>query len=250
MDYTIPSANYKSVKQLFAYCLLPIAYCLLLTSCKREKDSFTVDYEYDYAPLDSGHYVVYDVDSITYSSASVPPRDTVRYQLKEEVGDTFYFLNELCYELNLYRRSNEISPWVYDRKWVVKRTNTTFQKTEGDIKFVKLVFPPEQDLEWNGNIYVPANTTLYKDIFQDWVYRYDKVGEPFSINRFNFDSTLIVVEVNDSNVINKHLRKEVYAKNIGMVYQEWEVLTKTPLGNWQTGNLNGFRIRMKIREHN
>ncbi len=252
MDYTIHGGNYKSAKQLFACCLLPIVCCLLLTSCKDKKDSFAVDYEYNYAPIDSGHYVIYDVDSINYSFTGVQTRDTAHYQLKEEVGDTFYLLNELCYELNLYRRENETSPWVYDSKWIIKRTGTTFQKKEGDIWFVKLVFPPEQDEEWNGNIYVPVTSTLYKDIFQDWIYHYETVGIPFSINGFNFDSTLTAVEVNDSNAINKRLRKEVYARNIGMIYQEWEIL-KAGAGvnpSWQTGNLNGFRIRMKVREHN
>jgi hypothetical protein len=236
---------------VFVLCLVSCVSSLL-TSCKDKKDSLTIDYQYDYAPLDSGHYVIYDVDSISYSYIDpLQIRDTAHYQLKEEVGDTFYDLtNELSYELNLYRRANETSPWVYDRKWSVKRTATTFQKNEGDIHFVKLVFPPEEGKEWNGNTYVPT-VDPYKD-FLDWTYSYEKVAQPYSINGMNFDSALTVVEVNDSNYIDKHLRKEVYAKGVGMVYQEWEIL-KVAQGvnpNWQTGNLNGFRIRMRAREHN
>jgi hypothetical protein len=243
--------KYRVVRPLFYYCLLPIAYCLLLSSCKTKKDSFITDYQYDYAPIDSGHYVIYDVDSISYSYIEpLQIRDTAHYQMKEEVGDTVYFNNELNYELNLYRRADENSPWVYDRKWDIKRTTTTFQKEEGNIRFVKLVFPPAEGEEWAGNIYVPTETDPYKG-FLDWDYHYENMGTPSTINNINFDSTLTVVEVNDSNVINKRLRKEVYAKGVGMIYQEWELLNKQDvLSNWQTGRLNGFRIRMKVRDHN
>src|SRR5207237_131225 len=97
------------------------------------------------------------------------------YQLKEEVGDTFYDLtNDLNYELNLYRRKDSGSPWVYDRKWSVKRTTSNFQKKEGENRFVKLVFPPEEGKEWNGNIYLPL-IDPFKD-FLDWTYRYERVG--------------------------------------------------------------------------
>jgi hypothetical protein len=243
--------RYGLYRIAFSFGLWSLVLGLLLSSCKNEKDSFVLDFQYDYAPLDSGRYVIYDVDSIYYSYTDVQAYDSARYQMKQEVGDTFYDnSNELNYELNLYRRTDETSPWIYDRKWIVKRNTTTFQKKEDDVWFIKLVFPPEENKPWDGNIQVPL-TEPYK-LFNDWDYHYESVGKPFSTNTLNFDSTLTVVEVNDSNAIDKRLRKEVYAKGVGMVYQEWEIL-KVGAGvfpNWQTGNLNGFRIRMRATEHN
>lgn len=225
--------------------LLAAALLGFFSGCKNTDEPFVTDYHYSYTPIDSGHYVIYDVDSIQYSNV----RDTAHYQLMEIVGDTIYDNEgELCYELNLFRRANASSAWVFDRKWRIKRTATNFQKTEDDVKFVKLVFPPAADVEWNGNIYVPTST-VYK-VFEDWDYHFTEVNSPYTINGFSFDSTLTVSEVDNENLIEKTLRKEVYAKNVGMIYQEWEVLTKNVPDNWDTGPKSGFRIRMKVAEHN
>ena len=244
IDHGQPATNLTVVSSVL--CFVSCVLCLFsIQSCKPDNNNFIADYSYDYAPIDSGHYVIYDVDSISYSNV----RDTAKYQLMEIIGDTIYD-NEgaLCYELNLYRRANSFSSWAEDRKWKVKRTQLNFQKTEDDVTFVKLVFPPTQDADWNGNIYVPT-TTIYK-VFEDWDYHYSAVNAAFAINGFTFDSTITVSEVDNENLIEKTLRKEVYAKNVGLVYQEWEVLTKNVTDNWETGPRTGFRIRMKLAEHN
>ncbi len=234
----------------FYYFFLLAAVSLFIASCKDRSDTLEIDYMYDYAPVDSGHYVIYDVDSITYNFISpIYYRDTARYQLKEEIGDTFYDNNnELNYELNLYRRANASSSWVFDRKWSVKRTVTTFQKNEGDLRFIKLVFFPQKNLSWGGNNYIP--TTAPYRVFLNWDYHYTEVNIPYSVNGLNFDSTLIVSEVDNENLIEKTLRKEVYAKGVGMIYQEWESLTKNVGGNWNDDPRQGFRIRIKVKEYN
>lgn len=243
--------NFLLVKHKLSFCLVSCVLCLTVFSCKDKKDNYTIDYLTEYAPLDSGHYVIYDVDSITYHYANpVYTRDTARYQLKEEIGDTTYDnLNQLCYQLDLYRRADSNATWSFDRRWLVKRTPTAFEKTELDLKFVKLVFPPRYADSWNGNSYLP--TTAPYQLFQNWDYHYTEVNYPRIYGNFSFDSTLTVSEVNDSNLLEKVLRKEVYALHTGMIYQEWEHLEKgNVLRDWQTGPESGFRIRMKIAGHN
>ncbi len=251
MKNEIRKTENEILARVLTYCLLPIVYCLFLSSCKDKKDNYTIDYLAEYAPIDSGHYVIYDVDSITYRYANpVYTRDTVHYQLKEEIGDTTYDnLNQLCYQLDVYRRADSNSAWSFDRRWLVKRTPTAFEKTELDLKFVKLVFPPQYGKSWNGNAYLPT-TTPYQ-LFQNWDYKYTEVNYPRAYGNFSFDSTLVVSEINDSNLLEKILRKEVYALHTGMIYQEWEHLEKTRVTtDWQTGPESGFRIRMKIAGHN
>src|SRR5687767_9767907 len=107
--------NRNGISNFLFFCGLWTVVCGLFSSCKNDKDSFVLDYQYDYAPLDSGRYVIYDVDSISYAFIDPQTYDSARYQLKEEIGDTFYDnTNELNYELNLWRRADETSPWVYD----------------------------------------------------------------------------------------------------------------------------------------
>lgn len=242
-------------KKVLLYSLLSATAFMLfsLYACKDKKDDFTIEYAYEYYPLDTGHYVIYDVDSIVYNyNSNVHTNDTVHYQLKELLADTFYDnLNELTYRLELYRRPDNTAPWGLDRVWYVKRSNNTIQKTEDDLKFIKLIFPPTEGAEWSGNQYLPT-TEPYKD-FKDWVYTNTDVNKPYTVNGFVFDSTLTVIEINDSTKIDKQLRKEVYAKHVGMIYQEWELLSKQnvlPTSDWDKDPEKGFRIRMRLVEHN
>ncbi|MBL0310116.1 MAG: hypothetical protein IPP77_10680 [Bacteroidetes bacterium] len=191
------------------------------------------------------------MDSILYRYA--PPdeyrRDTVHYQLMEIISDTFYDnLNELNYQLDLYRRPNSAASWSFFKRWSMKINTTNAQKKEDDANFMKLIFPPAEGDSWNGNQFLPTSSPY--EMYRDWEYHYTSVHQPYSINGFNFDSTLTVDEVDRETLIDKTLRKEVYAKNVGMIYQEWEHLEKQNVTkDWQTGPENGFRIRMRIVEH-
>ena len=241
--------KHKSAKQAAAFFFLPFAICVLLFSCKDKLDTYNIDYKYGYLPMDTGKYITYNVDSI-FSYNSSFTRDTVSYQLKELVADTFYDAdNELSYRLELYRRPNSNASWTLDRVWYQKKTIYNAQKIEDDIRFIKLVFPPEQDKTWNGNNYIPSANDPFRS-FANWIYTYQSVDVPYTINGFSFDSSLTVVAVNDSSFVDKRLRKEVYAKGIGMVYQEWELKNKQQLGSWDTGKWNGFSIRMRLIDHN
>lgn len=247
MIYYRRMINYP-LKHLVAFCLLPFALCVLLFSCKDEQDALNIDYKYGYFPIDSGHYVTYDVDSV-FSYNSSFTKDTAHYQLMEVITDTFYDnLNQLNYELTLYRREDAGSPWLFDRKWFVIKTQYNVQKIEDNIRFIKLVFQPEQDKAWNGNLYVP--TTDQFRVYQNWDYHYESVDIPYSINGFNLDSTLSVSEVDNTNFIEKTFRKEVYAKNVGMVYQEFDIKSRQTSGSWETGDWNGFSLRMRMIDHN
>ena len=234
----------------FLFLLTPLVFGLY--SCKDKKDDLILDFKYDYAPYDTGHYIIYDVDSITYTFSNSKVRDTVRYQLKEILTDTFYDnLGEVNLQLERFARASENDPWVYDRKWYVQRNTTNYIKREDDLKFVKLVFPLTEGEEWDGNIYV-SKSSPFED-FRDWVYAYENVDVPYSINGMSFDSTASVLEVDDQNAISKRLRREVYARGVGLIYQEWEILhttSGTVFQNWDTGYIEGFRIRMKVHEYN
>jgi len=237
-------------KRLLLFCFLPFAFCLLLFSCKDKTDTYAFDYKSEYFPLDTGRFIIYDVDSVSsYNSNFV--KDTVRYQLMELVSDTTYDnQNELSYVITLYRRPNSSSPWVLDRRWHAKKTLYNAQKVEDDDRFIKLVFPVQQAKTWDGNIYLPTETDPYKD-FRNWEYTYETVDVPYSINGFNFDSSVTVSEVDDENFISKKLRKEVYAKHVGMIYQEYELRSKQSVEKWDTArSWNGFSIRMRMIDHN
>jgi hypothetical protein len=209
------------------------------------------DYKQSYFPADSGHYVIYDVDSITYRFTDpLYFRDSVKYQLKIEIGDTLLD-NEgrLNKKVLLHRRANPSDSWQINRVWYLYPSSTNIQVIEDDIRFVKLVFPPGNNVAWDGNVYAPK-TGPY-DFLRDWDYHYTEVDAPYTINGFQFDSSLTVSAVDEENVIEKTLMKEVYAKNVGLVYKEWDYLQKQKVNvTWDSLAESGFRVRYRLIDHN
>ncbi|MBS1618340.1 MAG: hypothetical protein JST76_07470 [Bacteroidetes bacterium] len=239
-----------------SYSLI-IAALLALAGCKQDTDKMTLSpMLYDYAPQHVGHYLIYDVDSITYSySDPVQTVDTVHYQIQELISDSFYDnLGNVAYRIEVSKRYDTISSLsVVDRAWYSFRTRNTYEKVEDDLHFIKLVFPPVNGITWNGNSYLPASDTT-SDIYQTyagWTYTYSEVNSPKAINGLGFDSALVVTEVNEENLINKKLSRETYALHVGLMYKEWEVINKQDVSaSWNTPNkATGFRIRWRLHAY-
>jgi hypothetical protein len=225
---------------VFGLCLMP--------SCKKDNGNYAINYQNNYFPLDSGNYIIYNVDSITYNYNQLSyERDTVRFQWMRVVGDTFYDnQNRLSYKIYIYRRPDSTySNWTIDRVWYATPATTNMQLIEDDLRFIKLIFPPALNETWGGNLYVPATANDQYSVFQNWNYYYENTDTTYIMNGLTFNNSLVVSEVNQQNLINKTLRTEVYVQNVGMIYEEWEALSKTIVStDWNTGPESGFRIRM------
>ncbi|HWB62353.1 MAG TPA: hypothetical protein VG603_02500 [Chitinophagales bacterium] len=243
--------NNKSTLKGFA---LFVAVCGLLGvfSCKKENPGLTLDYKYNYYPLDSGHYIIYDVDSIHYSyNQGFFIRDTIRYQWMAIVTDTFYDnLGELSYKIEHLRRADSSAPWVYDRVWYATRSTTNLVAQEDDIRFIKLVFPPAAGESWNGNAYVATSPSDQYAVYQNWNYFYENTDTTLTLNGETYNNAMVVSEVDNSNAISNVVRSEVYAPNVGMIYQRWDdMATVYPTSNWDTAATSGFRVIMKAWSH-
>lgn len=231
---------------------------LILAGCKQDMDNTKLaPYLYDYAPVNVGHSIVYDVDSVefNYIQGNTQIVDTFHYQIKELVSDTFYDVNgKVNYRLEIYKRTDTTQPFttVYQAYYALQ-LKSSYERVENDLHFVKLVFPPLMNENWQGNEYIPANDTV-ADTYQPyagWTYKYTSVNAPATINGLHFDSTVVVTGINEQNLINDALSRETYARHVGLIYKEWEVLTKQDVtSGWDYPNqANGFRIRMRIHSY-
>lgn len=240
---------FKVVKKL-RFILLFGLIVSLYYSCNKQ-DTFDMDYKYAYFPTDSGRYVIYDVDSVTYRYTDpLYFRDSAKYQLKFEIGDTTLD-NEgrINRKVFIHRRANANSAWQIYRVWYLYPGTANLQQVEDDIRFVKMIFPPTTGASWDGNAYAPK-TGPY-DVLEDWDYHYTEVDAPYTINGFQFDSTITISGIDDENLIQKILFKEVYAKNVGLVYKEWDYLQKQKINvTWDSLAESGFRIRYRLVDHN
>ena len=157
-----------------------------------------------------GQSVVYDVEDTQYELTGKFIVKT--YQLKEVNVSTFKDLEgKEALRIERYRRENNSQKWVIDSVFTAKKEIDKVLKTENNVTYVKILFPIKEGLKWNGNAY---------NSFGNDIYELKKVNQFFQTNGRKFDNTFTVIQQNDSTLVDLKKRIEIYAENIGMIYQE------------------------------
>ena len=194
--------------------LIFISIWLVVFSCKKDKPAPAIDLESAYFPNEVGRYVIYKVDSISYNDFFNPVKiDTAHYQIKEIIESHFEDNEGRESErIERYYRKNDLQTWILKDVWYQTRTRAKAEKVEEDVRYVKLIFPPQLNTPWNGNAF---NTMDKQD------YEYKNIDVRKKIGSLSFDSTITVLQIADSNLIQKKYAVEVYAKNIGMIYKRF-----------------------------
>lgn len=181
---------------------------LFMLSCKKDKEVVTIDLGYNYYPVDSGFWRIYDVDSIVHDDFT----QTVikyNYQIKEILTEEFVDSDgSKSIRLERYYRKSESEGWKIKDVWTVRRTTKNLQIVEENQRIVKLIFPVKEGEDWNGNAYNSTDEQTFELLSKD-------VTE--TINSIVLDSVCAVLELNNDNFIEYQYRSEKYARNIGLV---------------------------------
>ena len=180
-----------------------------LVSCQ-PGNSDPVSSGYDYFPLETGRYVIYDVNEHRYALNVAPVQRT--YQLKEVVGAAYADVTgQRAYRLMRYRRLAENQPWQADSIWSARLVGDEGIRTENGMDIVKLRFPVSDWLRWDGNRYNAAG---------DDACELSNSGLPYRVSDKQFAETVTVVAQQDSTLIAQDKRIEVYARRVGLIYKE------------------------------
>lgn len=178
---------------------------LLFTACKKETEA-PVQYHYEYFPVNLHTVYIYDVDSTVYDDFSGTV-STVEYQVKDSVEEAFPDnAGNLSYKITQYRKDS--SGWIYHQQKVINRDDSRAELTEDNIRYIRLVFPVVKSKTWNSNLFnsLPAQ-----------INEYTNVHEPAMINGIAYDSTIRVLQANETNLIREIYAEEFYAAGTGLV---------------------------------
>lgn len=157
-----------------------------------------------------GQSVIYDVEDTQYALTGKFMVKT--YQLKEINVLAFKDLDgKEAFKIERYRRENDTQKWTIDSVFRAKKEIDKALKSENNVTYVKIYFPIKEGLKWNGNAY---------NSFGNDTYELKKVNQSFQTNGQKFENTFSVIQQNDSTLVDLKRRIEVYAENIGMIYQE------------------------------
>jgi len=188
-------------------------YLLLLIGCSKDSPS-TLDLKEasEYYPLKLGAWYIYDVDSISYNDFN-ESIDSLTYQVKEELTDTFYDLEgSLSYEITRYKRMGNDSviadnmPWGISDIWWVKNRNGNIERIEENNRYITLSNPILQGKKWNGNAYNYMSSLM-------WEYTYKNIADTFG----QYENTITVVQKDSDTEIDSTCYIEVFAEEIGLV---------------------------------
>ena len=245
--------------------------CLFFSACtKREiepPEASDAAAQYPYFPLRVGQYAVYIVDSLVYDfgvaggttqlESSTIARETVTDTLRDNLG-------ALVYKIERHERKNDSDPWELVAIKTASRTATQATYTENNLRFLKLIFPMNRRSEWNGNLWIDPEREIEvagerMRLFSNWRYEVDSINVRAAVGAFVFDSTLLVTEMADSNIIEKRLSRARYAKGVGLVWREQWLLdsqycNQTPPPSdcaskpWTEKAEKGYILRQRIIE--
>lgn len=190
-------------------------------SCDSSDENPPSDTGKDYFPLHEGNFQVFDVTNIEYT-LGVP--ETLRYELKTLVVDSFPNQDgTYTYVIHRSKRDEGAAEFSYLDTWSARMDSREAVMNEENTTFFKIKLPVVKDDEWDGN--------LYNSKGED-TYTMEEVGASFVGNGTTYDDC-IVINQNDNQdfVVTLDQRKEVYARNIGLVYKEVRVLNYCTVGS-------------------
>jgi len=172
---------------------------------------------HEYYPVTIGHYNIYNVDSVYYNDFT-GEIESYNYQVKEVIESEFIDADDYpSLRLERYFRATESDEWLIKNVWKSRLNYLKALKTEENVTYIKLSFPPEENKTWDGNAF---------NSYPALQYKYQDVHKAFSKDGFIADSTITVIQNNFQTLISEDYKVEVYAKHIGLVYKKFVELVK------------------------
>lgn len=203
------------MKNTALYILSLLSVFVLFTSCQddpEEPNDITIGQSF--YPIQKGQFQTFLVTQTRFALNEIPV--TTTYQLKEVIGDEFLGENgEKLNEVLRYVRTDGLDNFRLDSVFSVRKDENIVVKMEHNVPYVKLDFPIEEGKTWNGNLF---NTRSLKD------YLAENVNASKTVGGSNFSNTITVIESQDSSLVDKELRYEIYADEVGLIYKKTESL--------------------------
>jgi len=209
-------------------------FAALVACTKKGDDPSSVDLGYNYYPNQTGATWIYSVDSLAYDdNTGSTTIDTFAFEYKEQVTGTYTDVSGKTGQyITRYFRMNDTLEWQPANTWAVLKTELNAQRVEENVRYVKLVFPLENNKKWDGNAFNNLGEEEYK------VEAFD---EPITIGASTYEQTVKVLQRDEENAIEEIRKYEIYARNVGLVYMLSDSI------NTQVNGSRGYRLRYTLK---
>jgi hypothetical protein len=219
------------------FIFLTLISTLFFVACKKTINEQPIQDKFEsYFGLTPGRFITYNVREISHDETADIKHDTTIYQLKTVIGDTIVDnAGRIARKFLRFKRTNSLQNWVLSDVWTTLIEGNYAELVEENQRVIKMLFPISPKTSWNPNIF---NLNSSQDCF------YDKIHESRSLNGINFDSTVIVEQENERNLVQYKRKYEVFANHVGLIYKYYKDLK---INNFDTLNIkSGKEIRYEI----
>ncbi len=246
-------------KRFLPFLLLLSILTVVYSSCKKDADSerFYPEATRGYFPLQLGRYVVYDVDSVIWDGENCTRKER-HLNMRYTVADTFTDKQgRASYRIDVIKRVADTGVWNVSTVIYATPTANGVEVIMNNRSMEKLVFPASEGATWFGNRAIDTNEVANK-IYGGWLYQYVNFLKPYNNGRLNFDNTITVRQIADSvgnpetmpgAYAEKTFSREVYAFDVGLIYQEFTHWTYDPSDPVRACR-KGFSVVMRAIDHN
>jgi len=257
--------------RLFKFILIFLSIGTLYFSCDRLLDEVAPT-TFEYYPIESGKYRIYQVDSVVYDEYNCTMHSSTFF-IKEETGQAVLDgEGDTMHSVRRYIKEDSSAEWTLLNIWSEKIEDNQLQRVENNQRFIKLVFPAKENTSWDGIVFIRRDTLVAIrggsiDQYKDWDdFTMKNVGETFldTISNVIYPDALLVEQVDKINNIEKRFSREVFSKEIGMVYKEMWILDTqcrincTGVGDiasclftpWKEKAEKGYILTMSLIDHN
>ncbi len=239
-------------------------------SCvKDEVENPVIDDTREYFPLIPGKFITYEVDSIVFDDvAGGNKKDTVHFELREEVSDYQLINNDTVHYIYRSRRNTPESNWQLMDVWTAKISNNEALRTEENLTFRKMLFPLEAGKKWIGTAYIYPQTeilvgTEHVQAYQYWEAIVSEFDIADQVGTFSFSDGevmhIIQTEADDGYTLRYVMEK--YARGIGLIHRIDTILDSkcleppgdlTPCLNlpWTEHASKGYILSQVMTSHN
>jgi hypothetical protein len=177
----------------------------LIGSCSNESEIGTPEAG-NWYPVRVGATWIYQVDSI-WIDCVAGRNDTFRYQVRERMDGWISGAGgDSLMKITRQMRNDSSQNWGIPRIWHTRLAPGKAIKTEENNSIIKLVFPMKIGLSWDGWAFIPEPAPE--------LFEYVEIDSPF----LGFDSTALVIQRNNENLLEKQYFAERYARNTGLIY--------------------------------
>jgi hypothetical protein len=208
-------------KSLLLLLILPVL--LILEQCKNKNEDYTTRGK-AFFNYQSGDLREYEIDSLAYEWSS---GKLLKYRLlvKEKVLDTFTDLSgHVALRIEQYISRDTGRSYTFYKLSSVFGDAYGYQRVEENQRIVKMIVPINAKRKWDGNIYNGQG-------FQE--FKYTGVGVPYSNNYLSSPDCVEVTQLDDSTVISRDKKVEVYGKDFGLFYKYEKSIEYNSLGQPQ-----------------